>query len=403
MKGRMKIVTMKRAFYLFWRGLSTLVAGVAGWLLAFMGMADDSRYSRITRRVISTCFAILAVFLVVAAGCGIFENLYYRMHLNRHFDEACVDREYVSSTLSYCTSYDDDGFLKRTDGTTTIKGIQWIARPLGTDSLVCYSDGQKRGYFNLFTGLPVMKPQYSHAWIFSDGLAAVDDEGMIKFIDASGRVVMDPKVEYAPQSDGYVFHNGYCIIQDGKSNRYGMIDRQGKWVLEPQYFYIRIDDDFWIVDNGKGQCVVDSSLHTVVPYTQGRIFVLDGYISVTLSDHSIRRYNLDGTLVDGCYVNEVYTLCYDSDELRYPQTKYYNDEGELVSETDSEDAVPVEKAARCRSYEAETGWYGLMSPDGRIITPPSYTSIKAIAYDLYLCKDNDEDGVILNGKGERIR
>ena len=403
MKGRMKIVTMKRAFYLFWRGLSTLVAGVVGWLLAFMGMADDSRYSRILRRVISTCFAIFAVFLVVAAGCGIFENLYYRMHLNRHFDEACVDREYVSSTLSYCTSYDDVGFLKRTDGTTTIKGIQWIARPLGTDSLVCYSDGQKRGYFNMFTGLPVIKPQYSHAWIFSDGLAAVDDGGMIKFIDASGKVVMDPKVEYAPQSDGYVFHNGNCIIQDGKSNRYGMIDRQGKWVLEPQYFYIRIDDDFWIVDNGKGQCVVDSSLHTVVPYTQGRIFVLDGYISVTLSDHSIRRYNLDGTLVDGCYVNEVYTLCYDSDELRYPQTKYYNDEGELVSETDSEDAVPVEKAARCRSYEAETGWYGLMSPDGRVITPPSYTSIKAIAYDLYLCKDNDEDGVILNGKGERIR
>ena len=403
MKGRTKFVTMKRAFYLFWRGLSTLVAGVAGWLLAFMGMADDSRYSRITRRVVSTCFAIFAVFLVVAAGCGIFENLYYRMHLNRHFDEACVDREYGSSTQTYCTSYDDDGFLKSTDGTNTIKGIQWIARPLGTDSLVCYSDGQKRGYFNMFTGLPVIKPQYSHAWIFSDGLAAVDDEGMIKFIDASGRVVMDPKVEYAPQSDGYVFHNGYCIIQDGKSNRYGMIDRQGKWVLEPQYFYIRIDDDFWIVDNGKGQCVVDSSLHTVVPYTQGRIFVLDGYISVTLSDHSIRRYNLDGTLVDGCYVNEVYTLCYDSDELRYPQTKYYNDEGELVSETDSEDAVPVEKAARCRSYEAETGWYGLMSPDGRVITPPSYTSIKAIAYDLYLCKDNDEDGVILNGKGERIR
>ena len=44
-----------------------------------------------------------------------------------------------------------------------------------------------------------------------------------------------------------------------------------------------------------------------------------------------------------------------------------------------------------------------MSPAGRIVTPPSYTSIKAIAYDLYLCKDNDEDGVILNGKGERIR
>ena len=49
------------------------------------------------------------------------------------------------------------------------------------------------------------------------------------------------------------------------------------------------------------------------------------------------------------------------------------------------------------------GGFGLMSSEGRIITPLSYNRIKAIAHDLYLCKDNDEDGVILNGKGERIR
>lgn len=39
----------------------------------------------------------------------------------------------------------------------------------------------------------------------------------------------------------------------------------------------------------------------------------------------------------------------------------------------------------------------------KVITPPSYREVKAIGYDMYLCKDNDEDGVILNGKGERIR
>ena len=39
----------------------------------------------------------------------------------------------------------------------------------------------------------------------------------------------------------------------------------------------------------------------------------------------------------------------------------------------------------------------------KVITPPSYSEIKAISYDTYLCKDNDEDGVILNGKGEKIR
>lgn len=44
-----------------------------------------------------------------------------------------------------------------------------------------------------------------------------------------------------------------------------------------------------------------------------------------------------------------------------------------------------------------------MTADGKVITPPSYSEIKAIGYDIYLCKYNDEDGVILNGKGERIR
>ena len=43
-----------------------------------------------------------------------------------------------------------------------------------------------------------------------------------------------------------------------------------------------------------------------------------------------------------------------------------------------------------------------MTADGKVITPPSYCSIQAIGYDMYLCKDNDEDGVILNGKGQRI-
>ena len=46
---------------------------------------------------------------------------------------------------------------------------------------ICYSDGKKRGYFNMFTGKPVIEPKYDHAWIFSDGLASVDDGGWIKF------------------------------------------------------------------------------------------------------------------------------------------------------------------------------------------------------------------------------
>ena len=82
------------------------------------------------------------------------------------------------------------------------------------------------------------------------------------------------------------------------------------------------------------------------------------------------------------------------------EAREYDEEGTLTSETENIEPLPVEKIAKCRRYEAAPGWYGLMSADGKVITPPSYCSIKAIGYDMYLCKDNSEDGVILNGKGQ---
>ena len=95
-------------------------------------------------------------------------------------------------------------------------------------------------------------------------------------------------------------------------------------------------------------------------------------------------------------------MTYESDELRTTTSKYYDDEGNLVSETEDATPLPVEKMAKCRRYEAESGWFGLMSADGKVVTPPAFCSIKAIGYDLYLCKDNSEDGVILNGRGETV-
>ena len=96
-------------------------------------------------------------------------------------------------------------------------------------------------------------------------------------------------------------------------------------------------------------------------------------------------------------------LTYDTNELRYDTTKLYNDDGTLFSETKDDEPTIVKKMAKCRSYESEIGWYGLISTEGKIITPPMYSSIEAIGYDTYLCKFYDSTGVILNGKGERIK
>ena len=398
--------------------MTALLTGIANWFTVILGMRDDSRYGRFLRRAVGSCFAFLMLLLAIAAGWDFCRTACYRLALDWRSDDSYYNTQYISRSVTYYTYYDEGGYLKTSDGKKTITDIKWIAKPLGMDSLICYSDGKKRGYFNMFTGKPVIEPQYDHAWIFSDGLASVDDDGWIKFIDASGKVVIDPKIPYIPGTDGYVFHNDRCIIHNDRRDRFGMIDKQGKWVLKPEYFsiypsgkywvipeYFSIypSGKYWVIDNGIGKSVLDSTLNTVIPFTKGRVWVCDEYICVTLSSHIMQRYNLNGELINDFYINDVSRLTYESDELRYTTSRNYNEEGTLTSETEDAEPQSVEKMAKCRRYEAESGWYGLMTADGKVITPPSYSEIKAIGYDTYLCKDNDEDGVILNGKGERIR
>lgn len=400
---RTKITSMKRAFTLFWHGLTALLAGIANWFTVVLGMRDDSKYGKFLRRTVGSCFAFLMLLLAIAAGWDFCRTACYRLSMDRHYGDSHYNAQYISRSVTYYTSYGEDGYIETSDGKKTITGIRWIAKPLGLDSLICYSDGKKRGYFNMFTGKPVIKPTYNHAWIFSDGLASVNDNGWIKFIDATGKVVIDPNIPYVPGADGYVFHNERCIIHNDRRDRFGLIDKQGNWVLKPEYFSIVSSKEFWVIDNGNEKCVMDSALNTVVPFLEGKIWVCDEYISVTLNNHIIQRYDFDGKLINDFYINDVSHLTYESDELRYPTTRNYNEERELTSESEDYEPTPVEKLAKCRRYEAETGWYGLMTADGKVVTPPSYSEIKAIGYDMYLCKDNIEDGVILNGKGDRIR
>ena len=58
-----------------------------------------------------------------------------------------------------------------------------------------------------------------------------------------------------------------------------------------------------------------------------------------------------------------------------------------MDEAEISEPQAVEKIAKCRRYESELGWYGLMTIDGNISMPPLYTEIEAINNDLYLCRD----------------
>ena len=394
---------MKRYIILFWHGLTGILSSIAEWFTVVLGMKDDSKYGKILRRTVGTCFATVMLLVTAAVVWDFGRTACNRLNWSTSDYIPSYNNQYLSRSLTYHEGYDYDGYVFNRDGEKVIKNIRWIAKPLGNDSLICYCTGKKRGYFNMLTGEVVIKPNYSHAWIFSDGLASVEEDGWIKFIDTTGKVVIDNHLPYLSNKDGYVFHNGYCAVHNAPGDRLGLIDKKGEWALKPEYFSITPIDSFWIVSNGKDKSVLDVSLKTVLPFTSSNVWISDGMIYASMPDHSVRTYSTQGELVEDFHISGTSQLMYETNEVYYPASKSYNEEGNLVSETSDSDISTRQAVAHCLRYQAELDWYGLMTPEGHIVTPPLYREIEAVGSDIYLCKTDYQYGVILNGKGQKVK
>ena len=171
---------MKRAIILFWKGLTGIISATAEWFTVILGMKDESKYGKFIRRVVGGCFAFIMFVFACAGGNALYEFVYKKVNAAKYLDDSYYDPQYLSRNATYYSrAYETDGYVETRDGKKTVKGIHWISKPLGDDSLVCYSNGDARGYFNMLTGEIAIKPQYKHAWVFSDGLASVDDNGKI--------------------------------------------------------------------------------------------------------------------------------------------------------------------------------------------------------------------------------
>lgn len=391
---------MKKAIILFWKGLTGIIAATAEWFTVILGMKDESKYGKFIRRVVGGCFAFIMFVFACAGANALYEFVCKKVNATTCLNDSYYDPQYLSRNATYYSrSYETDGYVKTRDGKKTVKGIHWIAKPLGDDSLVCYSNGDKRGYFNMLTGEVAIKPKYKHAWIFSDGLASVEDDGWIKFIDSKGNVALDLKIPYITGAEGYVFHNGYCVLHNNSRNKFGLIDKKGNWVMKAEYDKIVPIDTFLIVSKNGKQSVITNKMKVVVPFIDANIWVAKNCISAELSDHSLCKFDLQGNLVEDFLIRGIEILDYEDTELRYSQTGNSDEDDNMIDDTKYEH---IQKTARCKRYEAASGWYGLMSPEGKRLTGPDYREITAISYDLYLCKKDDVSGELLNGKGMKV-
>ena len=394
----MKKVSCKMFFTVVWRG----ICQVLGWFFGLFGYKREGKFAKCVWGMFSISAAILMTILAGIAIYGCYEHFERKCRFANYVEEK--GGTYVSSTLGYFPDYDGNkGYIfNKQTREKVLKGIDWIALPLGKDSLVCFSSDNKRGYFNAKNGNVVVEPKYDHAWIFSDGLGAVEEDGRIKFLDSTGKIVIDNGMKYDGTSDGYVFHGGYIAVCAEASEKYGLMDKTGNMVLPLEYDYIDIANnlEYWRVRKDKQWAVYDKNMNQILPFIDGCVYITDSSIDVAMSDHTMRKYDFEGNLINDFYISETRHLTYDTGEVYYAKDSYTDDDGD---EQEYLEERNKQATARLRAYAAVEGYEGLMTPEGHVITMPLYENIEAIGPDTYLCTVSDGDKVVVNGKGEVVR
>ena len=285
--------------------------------------------------------------------------------------------------VTSCRNEDDDTFdrvieygllrnddlvaVKSNDGTVTIKNsttgkvtikdvkLDWTQES-SHDSLAVFCSDNKRGYYNMYTGEIAVPAQYRRAWVFAEGLAAVQKNGNIGFIDHKGNVVIDFKFPYHgnPLSE-FIFENGRCVVADNHG-KCGVIDTKGNWLIKPEYDDVSVFKEYAIVSKAGIRMQVD----------------------------------YDGTVLNSFVLDNISRLTYDTKVLAT------NRDGEpsYVDRTIDTGFFSYRVGGRC----------GLMNSDCERLTEPLYTSISAVDKNMFRATlfDNYSE-VILNSRGEVMK
>ena len=361
----------------------------ARWVAKMFGYKAENLFGKIVWRVFSVSATLVLLFLAVI---GIILTVEW---VNETRNDIRYDRQQKDPTYlhDFCNQYVSPYIIYHDGypyylydirlGQRTLTSVKWICKSSDGDSLTVFSDGKKRGYFNRFTGKEVIPPKYEKAWIFSEGMACVLDKGTLHFIDRKGQTAIDKIYPYTKLIDDYCFHNGLCSVL-GDNNRIGLIDKQGNWVVDPEYYQMSYDTKgFWLVqDREWNYGLLDKEGKVLLPIEYNSITINhdDSTIYTHRLDHIQQVLDFECNVVNSCNYAFVTKLFYDTDE--------YNEYGD-----------PKSAPAYCLQYYTDDDYYGLMDSKGNIITPPYYSDINAIAPDRYHCI-GPKGSVILDDKGK---
>lgn len=371
-----------------WKGICHIFKSIG----KLVGINDECTYTRVVWRWVK---GIIATFVLVFCATILWvfiEDVVYCEWIRPHTSDRIYTTKHVSNRITFQEYYYRNGgrIYDEWQDKVLLDDVDWVYTSSDNDSLAVFAKDEKRGYINRFTGKVVIPARYRRAWVFSEGVAAVEKDNELLFINHAGEVVIDKDFEVAGEEPAYAFKDGYCIMQNPVTGKLGLIDRQGNWALQPEYNQIWHDYGVWKVEENGLYGLFSASMDTLFRADKTRIYLTEDVIEVRFKNHIAKRFDYEGNILVDFVIDDVENMSFETTELHN-----HEDGCDCVD-------TPIYDVANCQIYMVKSGWteyYGLMDRNGRRVTPPDYTDIEPIAKDLYLCQPQ---GIIINSQGKRV-
>jgi hypothetical protein len=315
---------------------------------------------------------------------GFYDDYDYKYGRNNYYDVL------LSENVKICYYRNDKYrvYNLKTKEYTTPK-IDWVSSVPENDSLTVYAIGNKRGFLNVKNGeiiIDVDSNNYSNAWVFSEGLAAVVQNGKIGFINAKNEIVIPFQYcyfdKYNAYDFGYLFHNDCCIMTNEKG-KFGLINKKGEWILNPIYDKILSlnENGYRIVVNEEKYGIIDSNNQVVYPTEYDYIdIVSDGFILT--KEGKMWQIDFSGKVIN-------------------PFMYEYRESILFVSGY-TEDEYPIYTNSDYVKYSV-LGLYGILnSITGKPLTPAKYSEVNILSKNIFEVLDKESENWFLLDKNGNI-
>jgi hypothetical protein len=339
------------------------------------------RRSKLFRCLTKTLFIVLILGIV---AMGFYDDYNYKYGRNSYYDVL------LSENVKICYYRNDKYrvYNLKTKEYTTPK-IDWVSSVPENDSLTVYAIENKRGFLNVKNGEIIIDADsnnYSNAWVFSEGLAAVVRNGKIGFINAKNEIVIPFKYcyfdKYNAYDFGYLFHNDCCVITNEKG-KFGLINKKGEWILNPIYDKILLlqKNGYRLVVNKEKYGVIDSNNNIVYPTEYDYIdIVSNGF--VLAKEGKMWQIDFSGKVTKP-FMYEM------SEEI-------------LFVSGYTEDEYPIYTNSDYAKYEI-LGLYGILNTiTGKPITPAKYSEVNILSKNIFEVLDKESENWFLLDKNGNI-